>query len=313
LRIDDEIVSFAGRPIRSVNQFKNILGIYPKGWELPLVFRREGQKQEIPVRLSALHSQAEMALGGQMGPQPRPDEKQPEEQPPHGPPRIEGKPAASPPAEYAHMLVKRPGFANYYFNELEQQRLLAGLEQLGDFSVVGGTWLLSGAAKSGVPFKFTLADRGAGLEFGTDAFFQPLDDSELLDEPPRTGGLLAALAHFRRLLVEGPNAFTEFYYLGRDPLNGGSEHVDVIATLLSGVESRWYFDQEGGLVGFDTRLVEDADECKIRFEEFRTFGGRVLPSRIRVQHAGQEYATFQIESAELRSDSTAAGVDNGEG
>ncbi len=70
LRADDEIVSFAGRPIRSVNQFKNVLGIYPKGWKLPLVYRREDRKQEIFVRLRGLHRQSELTLNQK---QPRPE------------------------------------------------------------------------------------------------------------------------------------------------------------------------------------------------------------------------------------------------
>ncbi|MFG0239550.1 MAG: S1C family serine protease, partial [Gimesia chilikensis] len=60
LRLGDEIVSFAGRPIRSVNQFKNILGIYPAGWTLPLVYRRDEQKTKIYVRLQPLHTAAEL-------------------------------------------------------------------------------------------------------------------------------------------------------------------------------------------------------------------------------------------------------------
>ncbi len=55
LRLGDEIVSFANRPIHSVNQFKNILGIYPAGWTIPLVYRRDEQKKTIYVRLQALH------------------------------------------------------------------------------------------------------------------------------------------------------------------------------------------------------------------------------------------------------------------
>src|SRR4051812_31134670 len=42
LRYDDEIVSFAGRRIDSPNAFKNILGIFPKGWRVPIVFRHDG-------------------------------------------------------------------------------------------------------------------------------------------------------------------------------------------------------------------------------------------------------------------------------
>src|SRR5437764_4085531 len=51
LQPDDELVEFAGRPMASVNQYKNVLGIYPKGWRLPLIYRRENQKHEILVRL----------------------------------------------------------------------------------------------------------------------------------------------------------------------------------------------------------------------------------------------------------------------
>jgi serine protease Do len=60
LREGDEIVSFAGRPIGSVNQFKNVLGIFPKGWTLPLVYRRDGVKHEIFVELRGLHRQSEL-------------------------------------------------------------------------------------------------------------------------------------------------------------------------------------------------------------------------------------------------------------
>ena len=42
--IDDELVSFAGRPMTSVNQYKNVLGIYPRGWRLPLAYRRDNEQ-----------------------------------------------------------------------------------------------------------------------------------------------------------------------------------------------------------------------------------------------------------------------------
>ncbi len=61
LRVDDELVSFAGRPIRSVNQFKNILGIFPEDWKVPLTYRRDGEKHDIRVRLRPLHGKRELA------------------------------------------------------------------------------------------------------------------------------------------------------------------------------------------------------------------------------------------------------------
>ncbi len=54
LRSGVELVEFAGRQIRSVNQFKNVLGIYPSGWKLPLTYRRDGEQKSIVVRLRTL-------------------------------------------------------------------------------------------------------------------------------------------------------------------------------------------------------------------------------------------------------------------
>ena len=51
LRYGDEIVRFGGRPIRTVNAFKNVLGIFPKDWRVPLTYRREGKTYDVAVRL----------------------------------------------------------------------------------------------------------------------------------------------------------------------------------------------------------------------------------------------------------------------
>ncbi|MFN5755265.1 MAG: S1C family serine protease, partial [Planctomycetia bacterium] len=61
LRYDDEIVSLAGRNVRTVNAFKNVLGTLPAGWRVPLVIRRGGRRMEILVRLAGVHRQAELA------------------------------------------------------------------------------------------------------------------------------------------------------------------------------------------------------------------------------------------------------------
>ena len=60
LRYDDELVGFAGRDIGTPNAFKNILGIFPKGWRVPMSFRREGKKFDILVRLPGLHGREEL-------------------------------------------------------------------------------------------------------------------------------------------------------------------------------------------------------------------------------------------------------------
>jgi serine protease Do len=47
LRYGDEVVSFGGRPISTVNGFKDALGIFPRGWRIPLSFRSEGDRYDV--------------------------------------------------------------------------------------------------------------------------------------------------------------------------------------------------------------------------------------------------------------------------
>ena len=53
LRYDDEIVRFGDRPIWTPNGFKNVLGIFPRGWRVPLSYRRDGRRFA-PFRVSSI-------------------------------------------------------------------------------------------------------------------------------------------------------------------------------------------------------------------------------------------------------------------
>ena len=294
MRSGDELVSFAGRSIRSVNEFKNVLGIYPKGWKLPLVFRRDAETHDVIVRLRPLHRESELI------PKKKPQRPGPRPQPP-------GRPAAQakskPPQKYQKMLVKKTGFANFYFNRLEQDRLLSQLAEAGDFSKVAGLWRWEGQTTDKVRFELTLAKGGMGLELGKAVYTQALgDDVELADEPPKTGGLLVALHHFQQLMTRGTAAFSESLYLGSEPLDGLGERVDVLVTSRGLAETHWYFSKKSGrMVGFDTRLEEDVDECEVRILESGTSAGRTLPRVFRVSSGDQAFATFQIERFQLKA------------
>lgn len=306
LRRDDEIVSFAGRPIRSVNQFKNVLGIFPKGWRLPLVYRREGKKQEIHVRLRGLHRQSE--LTGNPGrnrqqptpePQPRPDGKpgkKPKDQPDK---KLQRPEPAKPPEHLAKFHIERAGFANYYFNQLERDRTLKGLAAFGDLSKQGGPWKASGTLeKDSVPFELTLNDKVAGLTYsgGQKVYAQELSsDATLEDEPQGTGGLLLALHHFRLMLTRGKDGFSEFYYLGSEPFDGAGERVNVLYAELAGARSNWYFSRaSGALLGFDLYREDEVDACEVRFESTRDSAAPHLPESMLVRHADQEFGRFRF-------------------
>ncbi len=309
LRSGDELVTFAGRPIRSVNQYKNILGIYPMGWKLPIVFRHDGERHEIYARLRGLHAKSELMSSPRQSkpPQPQPKPKNEKDGKPKDQPDFPLPPRPTPPAketpipeQWKEWFIEKAGFANYRFNQLEQERVLAVLKSFGDFSSATGSWRLSGQSAAGDRFELTLAPKGVGLEIRDAAFFQPLDDTDAADEPPGTGGFLIAAHHLKLLLQKGSSTFAESHYFGSEPLDGRGELVDVIFTTQSAVETRWYFSRTSGtLVGLDTRLHEDAEECAIRFDGWRDFGGRRLPQTWIVRGGEKEFAHLRLEKADF--------------
>jgi serine protease Do len=297
LRLDDEIVSFAGRNIRSVNQFKNVLGIYPKGWRLPMTYRREQQKYSIQTRLRGVHTKADLM----------PKEQKPQERPgqPKNPHDDEKKDAAEEkkdetPEAYRHMFVEKDGFANYWFNEQEQKRLLPLITRWGDFANLNGLWKVTGQTGEADEFFLTLSDRGLGLQMRNDVFFQPLDGTDILDEPPGSGGLLVAMHHLRLMLQKQAGGFSEFYYLGSEPLDLTGEMVDVLVTTLTGVETRWYFARTpAAFVGMSCQITEDAEECEVYFGTVDQFEDRFFPGQIIIRSGGREYLRLNVGKLEL--------------
>jgi len=92
----DEVLNFAGREIRTVNQFKSALGIFPKEWRLPLTYKHTNEKRETLVRLMS-YTPAVVRKGPTGQPEPP-------------------KPKAF--GEGAKQFEERKGFANYFFNRL---------------------------------------------------------------------------------------------------------------------------------------------------------------------------------------------------
>ncbi len=318
LREGDEIVSLAGRPIGSVNQFKNVLGIFPKGWTVPLVFRRDGLKHEVLVMLRGLHRQSELAPRRASQPQAPPEDAPlPDDAPPDDPQNDEpkkdepsprkrrdappGHAEASIPEEFRHWYEPKDGFANFHFNQLEQERVWRAMSVYDSWKAAAGRWKITGKTLAGVEYAWTLADQGIGLTIGQTPYFQSLEPgADPLDEPPGTGGLLIAFHQFRMLLTKGRGAFSDFYYLGSEPLDGGGELVDVLVSRKDGLETRWYFRRsQPRLIGFDSQLAADTDPAKIRWLDEGNFRSRAFPAKFQVQCGDRVFATFVVETFEV--------------
>jgi S1-C subfamily serine protease len=302
LRRDDELIAFAGRPIRSVNQFKNILGIYPQGAIVPLSFRREGKRHEIQVPLMSLHRRAELIEGNPFESPPEKEPEQPEKpddkrDPEHAAPSHPAK--AEIPEKYAHLFEERPGFANYYFNARAQERLLRSLDEWGTYSGTPVGWSITGVLNGKTPVQIRMQNDVVAAKLGNEYALQNLGE-DFQDLPRNSGGLLAALEQLKHLLCDPRGYFTEIYYLGSDSLPGHPAPVDILVTTKSLVVCRWYFDKSNGvLLGFDSALSEDVDPCEIRFDPLKAFGDVKFPSILAIRHGNEAYGQLAVDSLQF--------------
>lgn len=303
LRHDDEIVSLAGRPVRTVNAFKNVLGTLPAGWQVPLVSRRGGRRHETLVRLAAVHTPAELAaiLAGDASEPGKEPGKEPERE--GGP---EGRPARKPPpaagqrdglpAAILGLVDPRPGFANHHFNVVERDRVAKALA--AGAIAKADRWVLAGTLAAGGDFRIELADDAATIDLPTGrSTIDPRADLDVRPEPPGSGGLLAALVVWRRLVRAGPAATGRTTYWGTAPADPAAlaavaipPLVDVLESVVAGIEARLFVDGGGRVVGIDLWTAPDADPCEVRF----TGDVDGLPAVIEVRRGTVPFATLRV-------------------
>jgi S1-C subfamily serine protease len=315
LRYDDEIIGFGGRTISSQNDFKNALGIFPKGWRVPLVYRRDGKETEILVRLSGVHGEEELISKVQRPPrqqQPprpregpdgqkdRPRDGQPRPLPQLPIPMPQEKPQV--PEEAAKLIKARPGYANFHFNELNRDRVWSAFAAKGDFTSLRGAWTLEGDLADGGKISVKLGDSESSGSFPTGAV--SVDASkDLTDQlgPPGSGGLLAALHLWRRLLVAGPQKFGQLHYYGTAPCPGMEGLADVLVGVNNVVETNFVFDPKSGELAV-VEMFGDAeqDPCEVRLLDYQPRDGRQFPTRIVVQFGDKQVAEVRWAKIDLQ-------------
>jgi S1-C subfamily serine protease len=321
LELDDEILSFAGRTVTSVNQYRNVLGVYPRGWRLPLEFRREQARKEILARLMGMQKRVLEDSGNPAKDKDKDEGPKPKTPAPSGPP--------SPAAKFYEA---KDGFANYYFNKLAQDRLWSGFRKHGDFSAVAGNWSMEGTVRlkklrseSRARIDITEEKGSTGskavIRLKIDEFpyiLEPLKSQEAaaLRAPETSGGLLAALYVYHRLLTQGKSGFNDFFHGGHEPFypplppqegktlsSPASLRVDteVLSTRHGPFLTKWFFarpDQK--LLGFEMRFNENEDPCEVYLSDYRAVDGRLLPHRMQVQYGDGHYGTFNFTSFNLQ-------------
>ncbi len=307
LRYDDVIVSFAGRKISTVNQFKNVLGILPKGFTPQIVYERDGEQTEIIVRLSGVHATGQLteiiegkpleppAIPG-APPMPPPDDSE-EEDSEDDEETEEAKAEEASEAEkqhpFHHLYIKRRGFSNYYFNLLNRDRIWEEFSALGgDWGQQPGRWRITGRVRDRLaadeaPFQLMLGDQRSGIRIGDSSFvLDPAEDFSQQLVPPDTGGLLVALHLWRAMLVEGPQQFGDVYYFGGLPARNfagqqSEDTVDVLIATRGVTETHFRFNRGQALLRSAEMFPEiNSDPCRLLFLDYQRDGDLMVPRQI---------------------------------
>ncbi len=305
LRYDDEIVSLAGRSVRTVNALKNVLGTLPAGWRVPVVFRRSGRRVEILVRLAGVHAASELAAivaGEDRAARGRPQEK----------PAAPEPPAAPLPEAVRGLYEARSGFTNHHFNVLERDRVAKRIAGHAAAAAADGAWVLSGRLATGEPFRIRLSDAAGTIDLPTGTTeVDATDDLDANPSPPGSGGMLAALVLWRRLLREGPSALGRTTYWGTAPRDPAAMQefvepklIDVLESAVAGVEARFAVEADGAVAGIELWPEPDADPCEVRLITAGDAAGVPpgMPGTIEVRHGNDLFGIFKVEAFAIEPD-----------
>ncbi len=209
---------------------------------------------------------------------------------------------------------ERTGYANFYFNRENVQRIWKELVARGDFSTAGGNWTIVGQPvvgdqpmplqpAAGDKITIHLADDQSEIDLPTgDSKISVSDGLDAVLNPPGSGGLLAALHLWRKLLVGGPGKFGLVTYEGTCPLPRHTGLYDVLLGIGDEVETQFYCDPADGTLKCIEMFPpdDDADPCEVYFSDYRVEQGRLLPHRMEVRHGDDVFGVFELSSFKLQ-------------
>jgi S1-C subfamily serine protease len=297
LRPQAELLTFAGRPLTSANDFQNVLGTFPEGDRVPLTWRDNTGRHSATIRLTALHSFRKAPELPQERRRPNPD----------GEPNSEQKPEAEQlPEEIRRLYIERDGFCNFHYNQLRQNALLQPIKaQAGAASDPTSVWILNlqiplPAANS--PAELAISSETVGLRLGQSAWLQKITEPEPGEEPPAFPGLLTALAQLRRLFSTDNSAFSEILAAGSTvhlPLN---RTLKVLITRDGIRTARWYFEDSSPFpVAVDVSYSSELDESRLILDGWKSNSGLPAPGRIGVVSSSSEEITWlKVDSVSVR-------------
>lgn len=301
IRYGDEILRLGDRDVATTNQLKNILGIFPDQWRIPIRFRNESGVVETHIRLQSLHlaSELEEIIKGESAQQKPPRKPQDKEKEKLDAPK-EVKPAAKDAVD--ELFVEKRGYSNYYFNRLELDRILALQVAQGRWHDTSKAWKINGE----IPGENTLVEM---LLSDENLTFRLGDKAETLH--PSQGwpkwikqrssiGALMGMRIWQQWNRIGPRLMGEAVYLGRNPVVGREGLLDVTRVTVSDFDAMVYTSPETGLIQvIEIFSDKQTDPVELFFDKYEAVDGRATPRTVRLAYGLETQFAIAIGSIQV--------------
>ncbi len=310
LRYSAEILSIDGRDVDTANDVQTILATLPNLWRVKLTYRYEGKTTQTLVRLASVHLQDELLEKMSAALPPPPPRQQPPAKNPDAPklPGEDGTPDADEataddaiPDAVSERFEARDGYANYYFNRLNQQRLIESMRGQfpGSKQELTDQWTIEGETDeaSPKPVKILIQDGNLLLAVADQAV--AIETNVQQYDAIRSGtasGMLPALAAWQRMLQLGPQKFGETSYLGTMPLGGERPLRDCLIGIASELEVRWLSHPESKLVEVIEVFADRDEDPAELWIEYGGGDGSTMPTAMELRYGTERMMRMKIKS-----------------
>lgn len=309
IRFGDEILRLGDRDVATTNQLKNILGIFPDQWRIPIRFRNEDETIDTYIRLQNLHlpSELEEIIKGEAAQRqpppvpkkPNPDESIPDEKSKSAMPKKDEKPD---PLE--GLYVEKRGFSNYYFNRFQLDRIVALQAKDGQWVDSSNAWRIVGEVpREEIPIEILLND-----EVLT---FRMQDKSETIH--PRQGwpvsikqrasiGTAMGMRLWQEWHRRGPRLMGDAVYLGRNPIVGRDELLDVTRITVNDFDTLVYTAPANGQIELIEVFADgQSDPVELFFEKYELNQGKLTPKLLRLSYGLETQFLISIDLFETKN------------
>lgn len=303
VRYGDEILRLGDRDVATTNQLKNVSGIFPDQWRVPLRYRNEDGIQDTVIRLQSLHLPIELekiVQGESQQREGRPSEGKQEKEQPEGDKgdgdkregdKREGDSGDDAKGErdrkgrlgkkdpYGAMVQERRGFSNYYFNTLELERILSLQKEHPSAMYSAEVFGADGEVAVGLTGTVLGEQTPISVGIETEKIAWTLGDkSETVGgksgwgawvKQRNSGCLALGLKVWYQWHVLGPRRMGEAVYLGRSPVMGRMEQMlDTTRILLGDTTADVYTSPTTGEIAL-IELYPDrqTDPAELYFEK----------------------------------------------